>query len=474
MSFGEIQQQIAASIVQPKFLDQTFNVTDFGGRGDGVTLNTASFAAAIAACAKAGGGRVVIPEGLWLTGPIVFQSNVNLHIEQNALVRFTADYEAYPLRLVQLRGVPRVLVTAPLYAENVENIAITGSGVFDGTGEAWRPIKNWKMTPNQWRTLLASGGVVETQKDTQIWWPNEVAMAGEAKYNELIAKGSLDLSEYEAIRIFMRPRLLHFINCRRVLLDGPTFQNSPFWNVNPLLCEDVTIRNINVRNAWHSQNGDGLDLESCQKVLLEHSTFDVGDDAICIKSGINAEGRKIGVPTAQVVIRDCTVYHGHGGVVIGSEMSGGVNHVYVDRCKFIGTDVGLRFKSTRGRGGVVEQIQIQNIIMTSIAGDAMTFNLHYEVIAPGETVSTQPAPAVPVPTEETPQFHQIAIKNVTVHGAKQALYMRGLPESPFADIHFEDIRISAAAAGLTQIDTAAVTFKNVLFTAGDGAILFKE
>ncbi len=472
MNFGEIQQQIATGIVQPQFEDQTFNVTDFGGRGDGVTVNTASIAAAIDACAKAGGGRVVIPEGLWLTGPIVFQSNVNLHIEPNALVRFTADYEAYPLRLVRLRGVPRVLVTAPLYAENVENVAITGSGVFDGSGEAWRPIKDWKLTPNQWQKLLASGGAVETQGNTQIWWPNETARHGEAKYNQLIAQGCLDLNEYEALRVFMRPRLLHFINCRRVLLDGPTFQNSPFWNVNPLLCEDVTIRNINVRNAWYSQNGDGLDLESCQKVLVEHSTFDVGDDAICIKSGINAEGRQIGVPTAQVVIRDCTVYHGHGGVVIGSEMSGGVNQIYVDRCKFIGTDVGLRFKSTRGRGGLVERIEIQNIVMTGITGDAMTFNLHYEVIAPGETVSVKPA--IPVFTEETPQFRQITIKNVTVHGAKRALYMRGLPESPFSDIHFEDIRVSAVAAGLTQLDTAAVTFKNVVFTAGDGAILFKE
>ena len=211
----------------------------------------------------------------------------------------------------------------------------------------WRPVKRFKMTDKQWRELTASGGVVDS--DGEIWWPNVEAMEGAEKLRQLMVKKA-PLTEYDAVRVYLRPRLMNLINCRVVLIDGPTFQNSPMWNLHPILCEDITLRNITVRNPWYSQNGDGLDLESCRNAVVENSVFDVGDDAICLKSGKDEIGRKIGVPTENVVIRDCRVYHGHGGFVIGSEMSGGVRNIWVTGCQFIGTDVGLRFKKHSGTG----------------------------------------------------------------------------------------------------------------------------
>ena len=190
--------------------------------------------------------------------------------------------------------------------------------------------------------------------------------------------GSIDIVEYEPYRLFLRPVLVGLYNCTNVLLEGVTFQNSPAWNIHLFECEHVNVREVNVRNPWFSQNGDGIDLEACRYAVIEDCTFDVGDDAICMKSGKNEQGRRRGKPLEHVTIRGCTVYHGHGGFVIGSEMSGGVRHVTVENCTFIGTDVGLRFKSLRGRGGVVEHIAIRGVHMKDIAGPAISFNLFYE------------------------------------------------------------------------------------------------
>jgi polygalacturonase len=209
-------------------------------------------------------------------------------------------------------------------------------------------------------------------------------------------------------------------NSKRVMFDGPVFQNSPAWGIHPLMVEDLTVRNITVRNPWYSQNGDGIDVESCKNVIVENSNFDVGDDAICIKSGKDEDGRKRGIPCENLIIRNNIVYHGHGGVTVGSEMSGGVRNMHVSNCTFMGTDVGLRFKSNRGRGGVVENIFISGIRMTNIPTHAISFDLFYGGQSVFEMLEAEIkdnlANAEPV-TEETPQFKNISIKNITVKGA---------------------------------------------------------
>lgn len=415
----------------PEIPDHLFRITDFGAVGDGHTDNTQAFQQAIRACSEAGGGRVVIPAGLWLTGPLKLVSRLELHAEAGAVVMFTKEFAQYPLVMSSFEGIPSIRCQSPLDAEGLEHIAITGEGVFDGNGEAWRPVKRWKMTALQWESLLQSGGV--TDAEGEFWWPSVAAMNGRAQTAKLVQEGIQDPSAYEVYREYLRPNLLSFRRCKCILLDGPTFQNSASWCLHPWASEHVTIRNVTVRNPWFAQNGDGLDLDSCRYAVIDNCKFDVGDDAICMKSGKDEAGRKLGIPCEYVTIRNCIVYHGHGGFVIGSEMSGGVRRIRVSDCTFIGTDIGLRFKSARGRGGVVEEIDISRIRMTNIAGEAISFHLFYEGV---EGSGSAQEDAFPV-TEGTPVFRNIAITDVTCTGAQTALIVNGLPEMPL-----EDVRIS--------------------------------
>ncbi|NLW55042.1 MAG: glycoside hydrolase family 28 protein, partial [Firmicutes bacterium] len=282
----------------PSFPEQTFNIVDFGAVPGGLVKNTEAFTRAIAACTQAGGGKVVVPSGLWLTGPITLQNNVNLHLEQGAVVQFSPHFEDYPLIETNWEGKQGIRCQAPLNGLDLENIAITGQGIFDGSGQAWRMVKKEKLTKNQWRKLVASGGVVD--KAAKIWWPSRQAMNGAKLVAALDQSGTAKLEDYAQAREYLRPVLLSLVRCKKVLLDGPTFRNSPSWNLHPLLCEDVTIRNINAYNHWWAQNGDSLDLESCRRVIVSDSFFNGGDAGICLISGKDREGRERGVPTEDV------------------------------------------------------------------------------------------------------------------------------------------------------------------------------
>lgn len=446
----------------PTFPDYEVDIRDFGAEGDGMTKNTDAIAKAITKVSEAGGGKVLIPRGIWLTGPITLQSNVNLHLEDGALLLFSDDFDDYPLVKTSFEGLETFRCKSPINAREVENIAITGSGTIDGAGDAWRPVKKSKMTSAQWKSLLKSGGVLSD--DEKMWFPSEKSKQGsEATSNFNVPDGAVTKADYEKYKDFLRPVMVSLIKCKNVLLDGPTFQNSPAWNIHPLMSENLIIRNLSVRNPWYSQNGDGLDLESCKNTLIYNNTFDVGDDAICIKSGKNEDGRKRGMPTENAIIKNNIVYHGHGGFVVGSEMSGGVKNMHVSNCTFIGTDVGLRFKSTRGRGGVVENIYISDIDMINIPTEPIRFNLFYGGQSP-ILEEDQEAPeideeAVPV-TEETPSFRDIYIRNVTAVASGTAGYFQGLPEMNLKNIYLENVTIEAEK-GISMIDADGVSLKNV-------------
>jgi len=408
----------------PQIPDRTFRVSEFGAIGNGMFDNTLAFNGAIAACAHSGGGRVVIPAGIWLTGPIQLKSKIDLHLEKGAIVLFSKHFSDYPLITTSYEGYVTVRCQSPIDGEDLSDIAITGQGVFDGGGEVWRPVKKSKMTEAQWNKLVSNGGVVDKEKD--IWWPNEEAMNGQLVVQPLIEQGCLDTDAYASARSYLRPNLLSLRKCKRILLDGVTFQNSPAWNLHPWASQHITMRHVNVRNPWYSQNGDGLDIDSCKHVKVEHCSFDVGDDAICLKSGKDKMGRELGLPCEYIQIQNCYVYHGHGGFVIGSEMSGDVRHVQVRDCLFMGTDIGLRFKSARGRGGVVEHISISNIQMVNIIHEAISFHLFYE----GKSGSGAAMhDYVPV-SEETPAFREIELNHIVVNGANKALLVNGLAEKP--------------------------------------------
>lgn len=450
-------------VIRPVFPDYEVNIKDFGAVPDGKTLNTEAINKAIQEVSSRGGGKVIVPQGLWLTGPIELQSNVNLYTEENALILFSDNFNDYPIIETSFEGLETRRCQSPVSAVNAENIAITGHGVFDGAGDSWRPVKKGKMTESQWKSLLASGGVVENN----IWYPTEGSLKGAKACKEFNNPEGIETEEqWNEIRPWLRPVLLSLAKCKKVLLEGVTFKNSPSWCLHPLSCEHITIDGVKVFNPWYSQNGDALDLESCTNALVINNVFDAGDDAICIKSGKDEDGRRRGEPCQNVIVKNNVVLHGHGGFVVGSEMSGGVKNIYVSDCTFLGTDVGLRFKSTRGRGGVVENIYIHNINMIDIPHEALLFDLFYGGKAAGEETAEELAgrmkAEVPPVTEETPAFRDIYISNVTARGVGRAMFFNGLPEMPIRNVHIKDVTVSRAEKGIEISQAENVTIENTV------------
>ncbi len=452
---------VPAAPAAPHFPATRASLADFGAVGDGATLNTDAFDRALSALAEKGGGTLVVPPGIWFTGPIRLRSHVNLHLEVGALIQFSRDHTLYPMYVFDARGEKFVDTMSPIYGEKLENIAITGAGVIDGGGDAWRLVKKPKTTEPFWKALVASGGVLNARQNE--WWPSQAALDGAAATQALVAAGSLDLAAYEPYRVFLRPRLLRLLDCKRILIEGVTFRNAPNWTLHPWLCEDLTLRDVKVFNDRWAQNSDAMDIDSCRRVHITGCIIDTGDDGLCLKSGINESGRRIGVPTEDVLIENCTVYEGHGGFTIGSEMSGGVRNVLVQNCTFIGTAIGLRFKTARGRGGVVENIHMRGIRMTGIENAAIDFNFFY-------ASNGAPAAAVPEPTIETPSFRHILIEDVVSRGSRTPLIMRGLPEMPLRAITLRDVTLdSAQGADLAHCDQ--INFERVRIRASNGETL---
>ena len=333
---------------------------------------------------------------------------------------------------------------SPFSAEGAVNIAITGKGIIDGNGDAWRMVKKDKLTESNWKKLVASGGLLSADKKT--WYPSEKSFKGSQLKNPGVIQPGKDAAFYDSVKDFLRPNLLVLTACRKILIQGVTFQNSPAWCLHPLICEDLIVRDITVKNPWYAQNGDGIDVESCKNLVIENSVFDVGDDALCMKSGRDEAGRKRGKPTENVIIRNCIVYAAHGGFVIGSEMSGGARNIEVTNCTFIGTDIGLRFKTTRGRGGVVENIVIKDIYMKDIPGEAILFDMYYMAQDPVPlTGEKRELPKVEFKevNETTPRFRNFYISNVYCNGAAKGIFIRGLPEMHVTDIVLEKMVLQA-------------------------------
>lgn len=434
-------------IQRPRIPATRVLLTDYGGVGDGVTLNTEAFAAAIEDLSRRGGGHLVVPKGIWLSGPIVFKDHIDLHLTEEAVLLFSTDRDLYPIVETVFEGLDTKRCMAPLYAHGAKHISITGKGTVDGQGDSWRQVKKDKIPPSTWKALVAGGGF--TSPDGKTWYPDSTSLRGALVSDAFnVPQGLQTPEEWESVKTYLRPELLCFHSCENVLLEGPLFQNSPCWNLHPLLCKNVIIRNIRVRNPWYSQNGDGLDIDSCENVIVTDASFDVGDDAICIKSGKDQDGRRRARPCKNLIVDNCTVFHGHGGFVVGSEMSGGVHNISVRNCRFLGTDVGLRFKSCRGRGGVVENIYIQGIEMMDIPTEPLLFDLHYggksalEAKEAEEGLSSFDIDFVPA-DETTPQFRNIFIRDILCRGAARAMYFNGIPEKPILNIRLSNCLIHA-------------------------------
>lgn len=408
-------------------------LTDFGASADGSTLATEAFERALVALEKMGGGTLVVPPGIWHTGPIRMRSRTRLELEAGSLIQFSRDFPLYPMAVFDARGEKSVHTMSPLFGEDLEDVAITGAGVIDGGGDAWRFVKKAKVTENFWKALSESGGVLNAKGNE--WWPSREAMEGADAVAALKDRGSLEPAAYEPYRVFLRPPLIRLLNCKRVLIEGVTVRNAPNWTIHPWLCDDVTLRDVKIFNDRWAQNSDAIDIEHCCRVHVKGCIVDTGDDGICIKSGINEAGRRIGVPTEDVLVEDCVVYDGHGGFTIGSEMSAGVRNILVRNCTFIGTAIGLRFKTVRGRGGVVENIHLKNIRMTGIEGEPISFNFFYFVKG-GPSATPHPVDA------GTPEFRNMLFENILSVRSHGTLVLRGLPERPLRDITFRNVSLS--------------------------------
>ena len=441
---------------RPDIPSRSVSIVDFGAVADGVTLCSDAFAKAIDELAGQGGGTVIVPEGLWLSGPIGLKSHIELRLEKGAVLMFSADQDLYPIIDTNFEGLDVRRCLSPIHAEGAHDIAITGEGIIDGNGDAWREVKRRKVGDDQWKNIVKKGGVLAD--DGSAWYPDEGYKQARMTAGSL-NKPSDELDE-AFIKTFLRPVMVSLRECENVLLEGVTYQNSPCWNIHPLWCKNMIITGITVRNPHYSTNGDGIDIEGCENVILTGSTFDVGDDAICIKSGKDEDGRRHGKVCRNLIIEGCTVYHGHGGFVIGSEMSGGVENIKVSGCSFLGTDVGLRFKSTRGRGGLVKDIWCENIAMKDIVSYAVIFNLYYAGVAASDMKDGAEEDLMPV-DETTPEFRDIHFRNISCSGAKQAIYLNGLPELPLSGLDFHDC-VFTADKGAEVHYAKDVVFENVI------------
>ena len=407
----------------PQFPDREVSIAEYGAKSGDLQIETGRHNAeainrAIREVSEQGGGMVRVPAGIWAVAPIRLFSGVNLHLDSQAMLKFIKSKEDYPLRITSYEGQDCIRTVSPVTAENAENIAITGDGIIDGSGDKWRPVKKFKMTAKQWDALFQISPYVIETKETEIWMPTESILEG----NRHNIQGTTEeaLAAAAPYYDFYRPVMVSLRYCKKVLLQGATFMNSPAWNIHPYFCEDLTVDGVKIRNPYFAQNGDGIDVESCTNVHIHHSTFETGDDAICMKSGKNAIARRIEGPCSNVYIHDCLVNEGHGGFVIGSEFSGGMKNLVVRNNTFQGTDAGLRFKSSVKRGGTSENIFIDHIYMTDITGDAITFETTYWDNHVGAKKQ-----AAPVKQEYLPNFQDIHMSDIYVRGCKNGIVAHG-------------------------------------------------
>lgn len=410
----------------PEFAAAEVNIRDYGAVDATLDVETGrqnakAIQTAINEISAKGGGTVVIPAGIWACAPIKLQSGVNLHLENRAVLKFLKSKEDYPLVITNYEGQEAIRTVSPILAEHAENIAITGEGLIDGSGDEWRPIKDFKVTARQWNELLKKSSYVIETKEAKIWMPTQTSFEGNEKNIQgTTAEALAQAAEYYD---FYRPVMVSLRYCRNVLLQGVTFTNSPAWNIHPFFCENLTVEQVRIENPYHAQNGDGIDVESCTNVHIHHTTFKTGDDAICLKAGKNAVARQITGPCSNIYIHDCLVQEGHGGFVIGSEMSRGVKDVLVENCTFLGTDVGVRMKSALGRGGVVENITVRGINMVNIKEQAIILSMSYVLNSLNRNESVGM-----VDEEDIPFFRDIQMDEITCLGCKQFVKVEPLAD----------------------------------------------
>lgn len=420
--------KILARIKPPKFKNKDYSVTKFGAVGDGKTLNTEAFKKAIAECHKKGGGRVVVPKGEWLTGAIHLKSNVNFHVSTGATIKFSMDAKDYlPIVHTRWEGMELMHLSPLIYAYEQTNIAITGTGTLDGQGKAGF----WK-----WHGNARYGGDVKIKSQR----------ADRDKLYDMMTR-NVPLEQ----RVFgeghwLRPQFIQPYKCKNVLIEGVKIVDSPMWEVHPVLCENVIVRKLSI--VTHGPNNDGCDPESCKDVLIEDCLFDTGDDCIAIKSGRNNDGRRLKTPTENIIVRGCTMKDGHGGVTIGSEISGGVRNLFVENCQMDSPDLwnAFRVKNNASRGGLLENFYFRNVTIGEVSHAVITVDFNYEEGAKGE---------------HTPVMRNFYVENVTSRKSKYAMDAQGFPNAPVENMQIKNCTFDSVTEGAIAENMKGVSLENV-------------
>ncbi|MDZ7386191.1 MAG: glycoside hydrolase family 28 protein [candidate division KSB1 bacterium] len=422
-------EAILQRITPPTFPARTFVVTNFGAIGDGQTDCTAALQAAIDACHAAGGGLVLVPEGSFLTGAIHLKSRVNLHLEKGARMLFSRDPKKYlPVVYTRFEGVECMNYSPFIYAFGQEDVAVTGEGTLDG------------------------------QADTTVWWP----WCGNPKHGWFPGAPKQDLDREQLFRMaeegvpgekrifgeghYLRPNFIQFYKCKRVLVEGVTIERSPMWVIHPVLCENVTVRGVRV--VSHGPNNDGCNPESSRDVLITDCYFDTGDDCIAIKSGRNADGRRVGIPSENIVVRNCTMRDGHGGVVMGSETTGGCRNIFVEDCVMDSPNLerALRIKTNSLRGGTVENVFMRNVQVGEVKEAVVHIFYHY---GEGDVGF------------HTPVVRNIFLTNVSSKKSRYALFVKAYERSPVRNLRLEHCSFDGVQSGNVLEHVQGLFFKDV-------------
>lgn len=393
-AWKKLYPQIQEQIVPPSFRDVKYNIADHGAvAGDSLTLNHNSINKTIDLCSSEGGGTVLIPEGVWHTGPVLLKSNVNLHLAEGAVIRFTTDTSQYPAVLTRWEGMDCYNTSPMIYAYGQENLAITGKGTIDGgaSRENWWGMRRLSIIPGQaprGRPLL----MIWNESDTPV------------EQRKMFVNDNL------------RPQLINLYKCKNILIEDVTLKRPAFWTIHPLLSENIIVRGVSIHTQG-APNGDGCDPESCKNVLIENCFFNTGDDCIAIKSGRNNDGRKANIPSENIIVRNCRMQNGHGGVVIGSEISGGYRNLFVEDCEMNSPSLDrvIRIKTNNCRGGIIENVFVRNVNVGQCREAVLKINLVYE---PNENCRRDFPPVV----------RNVYLDNVKCENSRYGAYIAGFED----------------------------------------------
>lgn len=421
---------------RPEFPNKSVSIADYGAKPGGEVMNTEAINKAIKELSAKGGGKVIVPEGKWLTGPIVLLSNINLYLEEGSELLFSQNFDDYlPAVLTNMEGSEVYSYSPFIYAYKQENIAITGKGTLNGQGKPW-----WIQRATL-RSKKSKGNLHKMNN-------------AEVPVKERI---------FDNLDNFLGPTFFGPLYCENILLEGIRFEYGAFWTVNPNYCKNVIVRNIYILTHGeygNTPNGDGINPNSCENVLIEYNTLDTGDDCITIKSSRDKDGRRLGIPCKNILIRYNKGLQGHGGVVIGSEMSGGIENVYAHDCEFYGTDRAVRLKTGRGRGAYIKNCWFKNMKADTIEREAIRINMFYE----------DNDPAMKEVNEGTPVIENIHIENFSCnHTKRNIITITGIPEMPIRNVTIKNVQVNGNK-GLVVLNAENVKFENITLGNTSGTL----